>query len=68
MAQHNISVTNWDGEAISFTVLCDGDIRRVAAAAHREMGKRRNKKGQHYTTYMLVRIDGEQPPFDVVCK
>lgn len=68
MAQHNVSVTNWDGEAISFTVLCDGDIRRVAAAAHREMGKRRNKKGQQYTTYMLVRIDGEQPPFDVVCK
>lgn len=68
MAQHNISVTNWDGEAISFTVICDGDIRRVANAAHREMSKRRTNKGQRYTTYMLVKIDGEQPPFDVVCK
>lgn len=68
MAQHNVNVTNWDGEAISFTVLCDGDIRKVANAAHREMDKRRNKNGKKYTTYMLVRIDGEQPPFDVICK
>lgn len=66
--EHTIKVTNWDGEALSFTVLCDGDIRKVASAAHREMGKRKNKKGQPYTTYMLVRIDDEQPPYDVVCK
>lgn len=68
MGKHDIRVTNWDGETLSFTVLCDGDIRKVASAAHREMGKRRDKKGHEYTTYMLVRIDGEQPPYDVVCK
>lgn len=65
---HQVKVTNWDGEELDFTVICDGDIRKVASAAHREMFRRRDKRGNPYTTYMLVRIDDERPPFDVVCR
>ncbi len=64
-----VTAKNWDGEDISIEVLCEShDIRKIAAAAHREIAKMRDGRGRPYTTYQLVRINGQQPPFDVACK